>query len=61
MLGWLRERLGRDPPPLADQELAEEERIRREADQERLRAEARRAEQRAPLDAQNHGSGFGGW
>jgi hypothetical protein len=61
MFGWLRARVGRDRPPSTDQELAEEERIRREAEQELRRAEARRAEERAPLDGHSGGNLFGGW
>ncbi len=60
MVRWLRARLGRDRTPLTQAELAERERIRREAEQERLRAEARRAEERGPLDS-HRGGGFGGW
>jgi hypothetical protein len=60
MIRWLRAWLGRDRTPPSQAELAERERIRREAEQERLRGEVRRAEERAPLDSHGRG-GFGGW
>jgi hypothetical protein len=62
MFGRLSARLGRKRRKLTDQQLAEEEALRREAEQERVRAEARMAEERARIEsAGGPGSGtFGG-
>ena len=51
-------RLGRRQAPVSREELAEEERIQRDAELERRRAEAKMAEQRGEI--QRHGgSGWG--
>jgi hypothetical protein len=55
VLRRLLEKLGLRSPQLSQDELAEEEAIRRQAEAERLQAEARMAEQRARIDAGNSG------
>jgi len=58
MFEKLRARLRRRRTPLSQEELAEEERIRREAELERRRAEAKMAEQRGEIKRAG-GSGWG--
>jgi hypothetical protein len=55
VLWRLLEKLGFRSSQLSQDELAEEEAIRRQAEAERLQAEARMAEQRARIDAGNSG------
>ena len=59
MFQRLMAKLRRNRQPLTDQELAEQETLRRQAEQELLRDQARAAEERAPLDAYSRGNSAG--
>jgi hypothetical protein len=64
MFEHLRTRLRKRREPVSDQELREEEALRRQAEDELRRAETTMAEQRQKIEGggQGHGGGsWGGW